>query len=351
MDGAIKRITALLSGAKPDRPPLFDLIRNDAIIEHFSGRKLTFDNAEELIYGVYHKIVDGTRGRVRLPQEEKVEILEDGRKCYKKRWTTWIEHKKYSSSEEYRSVKKTQLCKSWNWNDEDEEWMGEYIRYNCEEQKKLGEVFWVWGSPANLALMGVFGEVGIEQFSYYLADCYDVIIEQLEYNMVKSLQRVEHLPNNVKIPCVFLGDDIAFKTGTILNPKFFRKEYFPRLKKIIEALHGKGIKVMFHSDGNLMAILDDLVESGIDLLNPIEVAAGMDIKEIHRRYPNLIMVGGIDVSNLLPLGNPEEIQKEVLKAIEDSEGKIMVGSSTELHNSIPLENFIAMRETVLNYRY
>jgi len=107
---------------------------------------------------------------------------------------------------------------------------------------------------------------------------------------------------------------------------------------------------MFHSDGNLNEILDDLVEAGIDLLNPIEVAAGMDIALIHRRYPHLILAGGIDVSTLLPFGSPQQIKDAVRKAIEDAEGKIMIGSSTELHNDIPLANFLAMREAVLEYR-
>jgi len=298
-----------------------------------------------------HQALDGTRPSVGIPSEEKAEILEDGRRVHRKRWTAWTEHKKYSSSEEYRKIKKARLENSWDWSIGDEEWLHNSVADHQEMEKRLGEIFLVWAAPGHVNLMALYNEIGLEHFSYYLADCYEIIIEQIEYNTVKALQQIEHLPSDLNIPCIFVGDDIAFKTGTIFSPAFFKKEYFPRLQKIITALHGRGTKVMFHSDGNLMTILDGLVESGIDLLNPIETMAGMEVKEIHRRHPRLIMAGGIDVSNLLPFGKPEDVKGAVVKAVEDSEGKIMVGSSTEIHNDVPLDNFLAMREAVLNYKY
>lgn len=123
------------------------------------------------------------------------------------------------------------------------------------------------------------------------------------------------------------------------------------MKRVVEACHKAGWKFIFHSDGNLMNILDDLAETGIDILNPLEIQAGMDIKETHRRYPGLILTGGIDVSSLLPFGKPADIKDTVIKAIEDAEGKIMVGSSTEMHHGVPLENVLALYETALKYRY
>ena len=62
------------------------------------------------------------------------------------------------------------------------------------------------------------------------------------------------------------------------------------------------------------------------------------------------MAGGIDVSQLLPFGKPQEVKDAVKKAIDNAEGRIMIGSSTEVHNEVPLENFIALREAVLEYK-
>jgi uroporphyrinogen decarboxylase len=120
---------------------------------------------------------------------------------------------------------------------------------------------------------------------------------------------------------------------------------------VIDALHARGKKAVFHSDGDLNSVLDDLVDSGIDGLNPIEIAAGMDLADLHRRYPRLLFFGGIDVSALLPFGSPDEVRDAVVKAIDDTEGRILVGSSTEVTNAVPLENYLALRGAATNYRF
>ena len=109
-----------------------------------------------------------------------------------------------------------------------------------------------------------------------------------------------------------------------------------------------GTKVLFHSDGNLNRILDGLVEAGIDALNPIEIQAGMSVGDIHRRYPRLLLVGGIDASHLLVFGSPDEIRGTMHRTMEAAEGRIMIGSTTELHDAVPFENFLALRDAVLN---
>ena len=108
---------------------------------------------------------------------------------------------------------------------------------------------------------------------------------------------------------------------------------------------------MFHSDGNLMEIVDDLVDVGVDILNHIETIAGMIVAEIRKKHKNLVFAGGIDVSQLLPLGTPQEVAAETRKLLEVAGPGVLVGSSTELHNDVPLDNFKAMAGTVRNYQY
>jgi uroporphyrinogen decarboxylase len=178
-----------------------------------------------------------------------------------------------------------------------------------------------------------------------------VIEELLECNTLRATAWIEHLPPDHGIEAVFSGDDIAFKSGPLLNPKWFARHYFHRLARICRAYHAQGIKVLFHSDGNLNLLLDGLAEAGIDGLNPIEVLAGMDVAEIHRRYPRLFMSGAIDVSQLLPLGTPRQVYDTVCRTIEAAEGRIMIGSSTELNDGVPLENYLALRDAVLGHPY
>jgi hypothetical protein len=75
----------------------------------------------------------------------------------------------------------------------------------------------------------------------------------------------------------------------------------------------------------------------------------MDPLEIHRRYPNLVLLGSIDASQLLPYGSEAEIKDTVKRNIDAAEGRIMIGSSTEVNNEVPLSNYLALREAVIDY--
>ena len=351
MQGSYERVRTVISGQMPDRPPLYDLLRNDAVISHFAGNQLTIANAPEAVYQAYEPAIDATRPLVRLPEAERTVALDDGRQQRYFRWTIWTSERRYSDAEAYRTAKRVALdVDDALWNNERQAAMDATLTKIADDRRRLGEVFYFPGLPGP-GLQGIFGEVGLEVFSYYLADCPEIIIEQLERHTVLSVAWIEHLPDNHGIEAGMLGDDIAFKTGPLLRPIWMRKHYFPRLARVIAAYHARGIKVLFHSDGNLNPILGDLVDAGIDGLNPLETLAGMDIADIHRRYPTLFLCGGIDVSQLLPFGSPQQIRLTVRRAIEAAEGRLMVGSSTELNNAVPLENYLALRDTVLETIY
>jgi uroporphyrinogen decarboxylase len=91
------------------------------------------------------------------------------------------------------------------------------------------------------------------------------------------------------------------------------------------------------------------VAAGIDGLNPLEKAAGMDVYAIRKRHPDLILVGGVDVTHLLREGSPDDIRKEVRRMIDElgSEGRLLIGSSTEVSNHVPLANYLAFRDEVM----
>jgi hypothetical protein len=335
----------------PDRAPLYDLLRNDAVINHFTGRTLTVENAHKVVYEAYEPAIDATRPLVRLPKHEGTVVLEDGREQRTFRWTIWTERVRYESSEAYAAAKRADLdAYDPSWTGERQAALDQRLAFIAEERERLGEVFYFPGAPW-VGLQGIYGEVGLESFSYYLADCPGVIDDLLEHRVSQSLSWIEHLPADHGIEAVFCGDDIAFKSGPFLRPDWFAEHYYERAARICGAYHDKGIAVLFHSDGNLNLILDGLVEAGIDGLNPIETLAGMDIEDLHRRYPRLFMAGAIDVSQLLPLGTPTAVYDTVRRAIAAAEGRLMVGSSTELNNEVPLENYLALRQAVLDTPY
>lgn len=339
-------------GERPDRPPLFDLLPNDAVLAHFNGGRPVAEGDDGGAARAVAAALDGSRRSQLSPRAARTELLSDGRQVRVERWTSWRERVRYGSSEEYAEAKRHTI---------------RYLRhaasaaigtaadehYRLERQTYtwFGDDFWYLLAPPHTNLMGIWEEVGLEAFSYYLYDCEEVIVELLDAHTEYACRWIEGLPLDDPFDAVFIGEDIAFKGGPMVRVPWLRSHYFPRLARLIAAIHARGKKVMFHSDGNLNAIMDDLVEAGIDLLNPIEVTAGMDLAELHRRYPRLVFAGGIDVTYLLPFGTPAQIRDAVVKAIEDTEGRILVGSSTEVFNTVPLANYLALREAALSYRY
>jgi hypothetical protein len=350
MKDSVQRVRAVLRGEKPDRTPIYELLRNDAVLSHFGGEALTFENAREVVFRAYAPAVDATRPIVRLPERERTEVQPNGRQFRQFRWTAWREHAHYADSEAYAATKRKELdAFDPAWTKEKARDMEDFMASVADHRRRLGEVFF-FPSGHGVGLMGIYGEVGLEDFSYSLADCPEIIGELLEQRTVEAVTWIEHLPEGHGIEAVFAGDDIAFKSGPLLAPAWFKKNYFPRLARVNATYHRKGIKVLFHSDGNLYPILEGLVEAGIDGLNPIEVLAGMDAVEIHRRHPHLFLAGGIDVSQLLPFGKPQEVKDAVHRAIDGTGGRLMVGSSTELHEDVPLANYLALREAALDHR-
>lgn len=351
MHNSIERVRAVIHGELPDRPPLYDLLRNDAVISHFAGTTLTLENAPEVVYKAYDPALDATRPAVRMPEAERTITLPDGRKQRHFRWTAWTEYVVYANPEAYAAAKRAHLdAFDPAWSPEKQQHMQDYLAHIADHRRKLGEVFFFPGGPS-LGLMGIIAEVGLEHFSYYLAEYPDIIDELLERHALEAVSWIEHLPERHGIEAVFAGDDIAFKCGPLLAPAWFDAHYFPRFARVVDAYHARGIKVLFHSDGNLNPVLDGLVAAGIDGLNPIEVLAGMDVADIHKRYPHLFLCGAIDVSQLLPYGTPSQVKDAVRRSLDAAEGRLMVGSSTELNNEVPLENYLALREAVLEYAY
>lgn len=354
MKGSKQRVRAVLNGERPDRIPLYELIRNDRVIEYFTGIWPTPENGEELVFRTFPLAVDATRPAMKSPTVpvgvEREKILPDGRRQVIHRWTSWAEPIRYASFEAYAQAKRTFLkSASTEFTEQDQTQVETYLAQYRSYCERLGEDFFLFMGAPSVGLQGLYGEIGLNAFALYMYECPEVISDLLEYHTIRAIHFIRHLPPDHGIEGVFIGDDVAFKTATMFSPVFFEQEYFGRLARVVAAYHARGIKVIFHSDGNLNGIMDGLVAAGIDVLNPVEVAAGMDIADLHRRYPGLIFAGGIDVSQLLPLGTPQQVADAVVRAIEDAEGQIMVGSSTELQYVVPLENYLALRDTVLAY--
>jgi uroporphyrinogen decarboxylase len=345
-----ERLTSVFNGQTPDRPPIFERIVNDEIIEHFAGCRAE-PGHPEVVYKAYAAGgIDGTRPYIPVPCQEGEEILSDGRRHTIHRWTSWADPVNLSLDEII-----TRLREKLDKAPEDDatvaaaagKWEAEYE----ELASKMSPCSLVGNYSRKIGLMAFYVHYGWESFAYLQADEPELIDAVLENTTTQSVRAIEALNPPEDMPAMITCMDIAAKNGPMFSPKYLRQSFFPRLERIVDAYHRKGIPFIFHSDGNLMPILDDLVACGIDGLNPIEIAAGMDVVQIRRRHPELVLVGGVDTTHLLPNAEPPQVRKAVRELIELAGPRLLIGSSTEVGDDVPLDNFLAMIDEVQSYSY
>jgi uroporphyrinogen decarboxylase len=203
-------------------------------------------------------------------------------------------------------------------------------------------------SPVGLDV--IYNIAGWELFAYLLADDPGLVSEVFEVLNLHEAKRVHLVADRGISPLVVVYCDIASNHDVIFSPRYLGEEFLPRLKRLVDAWHEHGIAVIFHSEGNIRKVMDGLVASGIDGVNPLE-PDNVSLEYARTRYPRLVLWGGIDDKRLLSFGRPEEVEESVRKAIEAcGSGGLILGSSGEIHPGAKPENAVALFKAAKNHR-
>jgi uroporphyrinogen-III decarboxylase len=149
---------------------------------------------------------------------------------------------------------------------------------------------------------------------------------------------------------MWIFDDMAYNSGPVFSPKSFERIFLPSYRRMIQAYKQAGARyVFFHSDGNILPLLDMLVDAGIDGINPLERRAGMDPVELRRKYPRLILAGGVDNTDTLINGPASRIESEVRNLIElGRDGGLIIGTHS-ISPEVPLDHFMAYHHACQTY--
>lgn len=143
-----------------------------------------------------------------------------------------------------------------------------------------------------------------------------------------------------------IWDDFAMQDSLMISPEIWRTFYKPWYKKIIEEAKKYDLLVCFHACGNCTAIIPDLIQMGVDILDPVQVSAkNMELINLKRLFgKDICFHGGIDVQKFLPFATPREIKEEV-KRIEElfnGDGGLILGPSHYITADTPIENILAI---------
>ncbi len=212
------------------------------------------------------------------------------------------------------------------------------------------------GSPGNIFEQSWYLR-GLEEFMKDLIRNKDFAHTLMQKVLAVRKRNVELYLNEVGdfIDVVQLADDLAGQQNLLISPKIYQELIKPYQLELCEYVRSLSkAKIYFHSCGSIAPLLDDLVELGVEILNPVQVSAtNMDTVELKRRYGNkLCFWGAIDTFDVLPNGNTSDVRAEVHKRITDlgTGGGYVMGPVHNICGDVPPENVVAMYEAGLEYR-
>jgi uroporphyrinogen decarboxylase len=185
---------------------------------------------------------------------------------------------------------------------------------------------------------------------------FDIIVEDKLRYWDAIIDWAIETGNEHKISVISECDDLGSQTSTIIDPSLLRQMVIPRFKTIFTHVKKRlpHVKTFMHSCGAIYELIPDLIEAGLDILNPVQfTATGMDLKELKRNFGDAITFwgGGIDTQSTLNKGNPSQVADEVKRIIDilAPGGGFVFAPVHNVQDDVPPENFWAMWDTLQEY--
>lgn len=206
----------------------------------------------------------------------------------------------------------------------------------------------IWGSHWEKA----YFSRGIENFLYDLAADPEWCKRLLDFIIRKNMVMLENILCCSDIDGILLGSDWGTQNDLLMSPDCFRRLIKGGEKQEYDLIKRYDKNVFVHSCGNILRIMDDLVEIGVECLNPIQPEC-MDIYRLKKDYgSNMAFYGGISTQRTLPFGTPAEVAEETKQVIEamSRHGGYITAPSQEIQEDVPYANLCALIDTARLYR-
>lgn len=339
-----QRFLAAFEHRETDRVPVFDIVNNPALYVRRFGRKNTFGDGT-LIADLYRGLgldacfvpVGGYTGLIERNQNwigDKGFIDELG-----------VEFAVNDSSWPLGLPVRPSLNDRRDWEalelpDPSAPWRFEELRKAAKAAHTGGgdEIAVVAGIRSSFSVL--FISMGMENLAMAIYDDPDLLAE-MSNRLCAFWTGVGIRAAEAGADALFIANDMGLNTGTLIAPDDLRRFFLVPFEKQVRALKETGAKVILHSCGNINAVLDDLVRSGIDGLNPLQVAAGMDIRAVKEAYGERITIlGNVDATNVMTSKDPGVIEESVRSVLcaAGRGGGLVLATDHSFHMGIPPEN-------------
>jgi len=199
---------------------------------------------------------------------------------------------------------------------------------------------------------------GVEEWYISTVTRFDYIYQVFERqceialeNLAKVYEAVENRPSVVWIS----GTDFGAQNGPFIAPRNYRKLFQPHYQRITEWIHKNTTwKVFIHCCGSIMPLIPDFIDSGFDILNPVQTSSkNMDPRDLKAHFGKRITFwgGGVDTQKTLPFGTPDEVRAQIKERLEifGKDGGFVFNPIHNVQALVPVENLLAMYETVLEF--
>ncbi len=343
-----RRVAATLHHEEPDRVPLAEIAVDYEIMSQFLGRSVTDDDVAAQVkfwtqagYDYVLLTVGMMRpgGVTKDSQISKVlqdVLLQDGSEEDKSEsWNVW-KRSRIHTEEEFETFPWEEAARL------------DFSKFH-EVQPLLPEGVKIIAASGKIFTL-TWMLMGFENFGINLLlnpGFVVKVIERVAHIQLDGLKQIASIPN---VAAVWAVDDVAFGTGPIINPQALRKHLFPWYDEFGKICRDNGLYFFFHSDGVLWELMDDLIAVGVNALHPIDPTC-MDIEEVKRKVGDrLCLVGNIS-NQILAEGTPEEVAELTKKRLQTIApgGGYCLGSGNSVPNWARFENYMAMRQTALEY--
>ena len=347
-----QRLKTALERKEADCVPIFEMSIEPEIKELFMGRKLS-GHADEMeffrqagydAYPVALTVVSVHHKRRETERTEQVEVSSTKIRIYKAELEAYTE--RYWAEMHKGVVTNREEFEAFDWPDPDNldfsvlDEVAPLLPDGMKISVIIGKVF-----------TGVWFMMGLETFMLACID--DPEFVEMMYDKIVPLQlrAMEAAMAHPAVGMSFHADDLSGKNGPLVHPDHYRQYVFPCYKKMADMAKAVDKPMVYHTDGKIDMVIEDLLATGIDGWHPVEKQAH-DINEIKAQYGDRIaLLGNIDLQYTLTKGTPEEVDEEVRTRIRDlgSGGGYCVSSGNSIPEYVPIDNYAAMLEATYKY--
>ena len=176
---------------------------------------------------------------------------------------------------------------------------------------------------------------------------HEMLSEMGKWNTQIGLQLIE-----TGVDVIIIHDDWGMNLATFVSPEQWKEFIKPYIAEQVETFANTNTPVILHSDGNLNALMDEIIQLNINALNPLQRGAEMNLAAIKEKYGNRIcIIGNLSATDTLPNGTPDDVEKEVLECLRDAApgGGYILAPDHSYHRAIPVENIHRAMDTCKKY--